>query len=71
MAKGRLAVNVEYAALRTVCALVNTVPYAAAMAGARLLGTLAVRVFRFKRRRTLERIMSVFPEKSRRRRLFI
>ena len=66
MAKGRLAVNVEYAALRTVCALVNMVPYSAAMAGARLLGTLAVRVFRFKRRRTLERIMSVFPEKSRR-----
>ena len=71
MAKGRLAVNVEYAALRTVCALVNMVPYSAAMAGARLLGTLAVRVFRFKRRRTIERIMSVFPEKSRREALSI
>ena len=66
MAKGRLAVNIEYAALRTVCALVNMVPYSAAMAAARLLGAMAVRVFGFKRRRTLDRIMSVFPDKSRR-----
>lgn len=65
MAKGRLAVNLEYCALRAVCAIVNVVPYRAAMATARLLGLLAVRVFRFKRRRTIDRITSVFPEKSR------
>ena len=65
MAKGRLAVNLEYCALRAVCAIVNVVPYRAAMAMARLLGLLAVRVFRFKRRRTIDRITSVFPEKGR------
>ena len=66
MAKGRLATNLEYGALRCACALVNIVPYRAAMAAARGLGAVAFRVFRFKRRRTLERIMTVFPEKSRR-----
>ena len=62
MAKGKIAVNAEYAALRTFCALVNAMPYAAAMAAARLLGWAAFRVFRFKRRRTLARVRSVFPE---------
>ena len=62
MAKGKIAVNAEYAALRTFCALVNAMPYAAAMAAARLFGWAAFRVFRFKRRRTLARIRSVFPE---------
>ena len=61
MAKGRLAVNAEYGAIRLACAVVNAVPYSAAMAAARLLGWAAVRVFRFKRRRTLGRILSVFP----------
>ena len=62
MAKGKIAINAEYAALRTFCALVNAMPYAAAMAAARLFGWAAFRVFRFKRRRTLARIRSVFPE---------
>ena len=61
MAKGKIAVNAEYAALRTFCALVNAMPYAAAMAAARLFGWAVFRVFRFKRRRTLARILSVFP----------
>ena len=61
MAKGRLAINLEYGALRLVCALVNAVPYPVAMAAARGLGSLAFRVFRFKRRRTVGRIRSVFP----------
>ena len=65
MAKGKIAVNAEYAALRTFCALVNAMPYAAAMAAARLFGWIAFRVLGFKRRRTLERIQSVFPEMSR------
>ena len=62
MAKGKIAVNAEYAALRIFCALVNAMPYAAAMAAARLFGWAAFRVFRFKRRRTLARVRSVFPE---------
>ena len=65
MAKGKIAVNAEYAALRTFCTLVNAMPYAAAMAAARLFGWIAFRVLGFKRRRTLERIQSVFPEMSR------
>lgn len=66
MSKGRLAINVEYLALRGSCALVNAVPYPLAMAIARGLGWMAFRVFRFKRRRTLARIRGVFPEKSER-----
>ena len=62
MAKGRIAVNVEYGALRTFCALLNALPYPLAMALARGFGWLLVRVFRFKRRRTFERIRGVFPE---------
>lgn len=64
MSKSRLAVNLEYGALRTVCAMVNAVPYAAAMAMARGLGFMMVRVFRFKRRRTESRIRAVFPDKT-------
>lgn len=64
MSKGRLAINVEYAALRTVCALVNAIPYSLAMAAARGLGWMCFHVLHLKRRRTVERIRSVFPEKS-------
>ena len=64
MAKGRLAVNAEYGAIRLACAVVNAVPYSAAMAVARLLGWALFRVLGFKRRRTLERIKSVFPGMS-------
>ena len=64
--KSRFAINLEYAALRGFCAFVNAVPYSVAMALARGLGCLAVRVFAFKRRRTLGRIREVFPEKSER-----
>ena len=66
MAKGKIAINLEYGALRFFCAAVNAMPYRMAMAAARALGSVAFHVFRFKRRRTLERIRSVFPEKSRR-----
>ncbi len=65
MAKGRVEINLEYAALRLFCAFVNVVPYAAAMAAARALGWALFRVFGFKRKRTLSRIRSVFPEMSR------
>jgi len=64
MAKGKIAINVEYGALRTFCALLNALPYSLALALARGFGWLLVCVFRFKRQRTHERIRSVFPEKS-------
>ena len=64
MAKSALAVNVEYFTLRFFCAVVNAIPYSLAMSFARGLGWTAFTIFGFKRRRTLERIRSVFPEKS-------
>jgi len=64
VAKSALTVNLEYGALRSVCALVNAVPYPLAMAAARGLGWFAVRILGFKRRRTEGRIRSVFPDKS-------
>ena len=65
------AVNIEYAALRSACAVVNAIPYPVAMWFARCLAVVAVRVFRFKRARTLERIKTVFPFKSERECRFI
>ena len=62
--KSAFTINLEYGALRTLCAAVNAVPYPLAMAAARGIGWTLVRVFRFKRRRTLARIRGVFPEKS-------
>ena len=64
MAKSAIAVNAEYFTLRFFCGLVNAIPYALAMAMARGLGWTAFTVFGFKRKRTLERIRGVFPEKS-------
>ena len=64
MAKGPIAVNLEYAVLRTICALANAVPYALALSLARGLGWIGFHVVRFKRARTLARIRSVFPGKS-------
>ena len=66
MAKSAIAVNAEYFTLRFFCGLVNAVPYPLAMAAARGLGWLAFSVLGFKRKRTLERIRGVFPEKSER-----
>ena len=66
MAKGKIAVNVEYGAFRAVCALVNVIPYRAAMAAAHGLSVFLFDVLRFQRTRTLGRIRTVFPEKSER-----
>lgn len=62
--KSRLACWCEYAVLRLACALVNLVPYPVACALARGLAWGAFNMLGFKRRRTLERIRGVFPEKS-------
>ena len=66
MAKSSFAINSEYFALRFLCGLVNAIPYALAMSLARGLGWMAFSVFGFKRKRTLARIRSVFPEKTER-----
>ena len=64
MAKSALAVNAEYFTLRLFCVVVNAIPYPLAMAAARGLGWTVFTVFGFKRKRTLERICGIFPEKS-------
>ena len=69
--KSGFAVNVEYGALRLACGLVNAIPYPVAMWLASFAATFAVRVLRFKRARTMERIASVFPEKTNSERLRI
>ena len=69
--KSGFAVNVEYGALRLACGLVNAIPYPVAMWLASFVAAFAVRVLRFKRARTMERIASVFPEKTRSERLYI
>lgn len=61
--KSSIATNLEYAALRCACALVNAVPYPAAMWLADALAFFSVRCLGFKRARTVERIRSVFPGK--------
>lgn len=62
--KSTISINIEYAALRTACTLVNAIPYPLAMWLAKKLAVVAVRVFKFKRARTIERIRSVFPKKN-------
>lgn len=64
MKKSALAIDLEYGAVRAACAFVNAIPYPLAMALARGLGWAAFRVLGFKRRRTIGRIRSVFPEKG-------
>lgn len=64
--KSKGAALAEYAALRGACAVVNAVPYPVACAAAKALAWTLVNVFRFKRRRTMERIRGCFPEKTER-----
>ena len=62
--KNRFQISFEYGVLRFCCGLLNLLPYSFAMALATGAGYLAVNVFGVKRRRTMERLKSVFPEKS-------
>ena len=62
--KTAVQINCEYFALRFFCALVNAIAYPVAMAMARGLAVFAVKVLKFKRERTRERILSVFPSLS-------
>jgi len=62
--KSALAINAEYFTLRAFCSIVNVLPYKVAMSLASLFAYLAFFLFRLQRKRTVERIRSVFPEKS-------
>ena len=62
--KSAFAAWCEYAALRTVCAVVNAIPYRVACALARGGAWMFVRIFGFQRARTYARIKEVFPDKS-------
>ena len=64
MAKSGVTIVCEYGALKLFQSLVNLMPYRLALAFARFTGFLAFDVFGYRRRRTLERIRSVFPDKS-------
>ncbi|MBP5284561.1 MAG: hypothetical protein ILO34_00440 [Kiritimatiellae bacterium] len=64
--KSALAENLEYCALRTFCALANAIPYRVAIALADAIGFIATDVAGLHRRRTLERLRSVFPDRGRR-----
>ena len=62
--KSKGAALAEYIALRGACALVNAVPYPVACAAAKGLAWTLVNVFRFKRQRTMARILGCFPGKT-------
>ena len=62
--KSKFSCFIEYAVLRTACALVNALPYRVACALARGVASLAV-TCGFKKARTLERIQTCFPGTSR------
>ena len=62
--KSKGAALAEYMALRSVCAVVNAIPYSVACGLAKGLAWTLVNVFRFKRRRTIGRIRGCFPEKT-------
>ena len=64
--KSKGAALAEYIVLRAACAVVNAVPYPVACAAARGLARTLFSVFRFKRRRTLSRILGCFPAKTER-----
>jgi KDO2-lipid IV(A) lauroyltransferase len=64
--KGKLALNFEYGVFRAFCAAVNAMPYGLSISIAKSLANTAFSVFRFKRKRTLDRIFSVFPGISKR-----
>jgi len=63
--KSKAAVYFEYLLLRTLCAVINACPYAVVCMLARIAARFAFSVLRINRKRTIERISGVFPDKSR------
>ena len=64
--KSALVAWLEYAMLRATCAVVNAIPYRLACAFARGAAWTLVRCLGFKRKRTIGRIRSVFPDLKKR-----
>jgi KDO2-lipid IV(A) lauroyltransferase len=62
--KSKASCFAEYLALRFACGLINIIPYSFACCLARGAGRFAFNVLGINKKRTLERIKSVFPEKS-------
>ena len=62
--KSKASAWFEYAMLRTACAVMNACPYAVVCVLAKAAARFAFSVLRINRRRTLERIAGVFPDKS-------
>ena len=62
-AKSSFSIYAEYATLRFFCGLVNLIPYPVAMALAAGFAWFGFTILGVNRRRTLERLRSVFPEK--------
>ena len=62
--KSKGAALAEYIALRCACAVVNAVPYPVACATANMMAWTLVNVFRFKHKRTFDRISGCFPAKT-------
>lgn len=63
--KSKAAVYFEYILLRTICAVIGACPYCVVCLLARLAARFAFSVLRINRKRTIDRISGVFPEKSR------
>ena len=62
--KSKAAVYFEYVLLRTLCAVMNACPYCVVCLLARLAARLSFSLLRLNRKRTIERISGVFPDKS-------
>jgi KDO2-lipid IV(A) lauroyltransferase len=62
--KSKAASYAEYLALRFACAVINSIPYPIACLIGKAAGSFAFNVLKLNRKRTIERIKSVFPEKS-------
>ena len=62
--KSAFTINFEYYLLRFFCGFVNLIPYRFAMGIASFFAWTAVRVFKLRGRRTMERLRGVFPGKS-------
>ena len=63
--KSKASIQFEYLTLRFFCGIVNLVPYRVASVVSLVFAWIAWYVFRIHHKRTLSRLVSVFPEKPR------
>ena len=62
--KSNFQFYIEYLTLRIACGIINAIPYPIASAIGKGLASFAFNVIGINKKRTIERIKSVFPEKS-------